>query len=185
MAAVQRYTDADFAMFESTSSAYDRNAARKVNTTAPNKQTQQPDIRLLPKKKKSLVEAKLEMHAAAKKSAKIIGFAFFFLSMFAMLLYSHLRVDEINRDISKTNAMLTQAQGENVRLNMTLDSMISLEKVEDYAKNTMGMTKVEGYQIEYVDLSGEDKVVKSGAKHAQTGEKTSILQKLKAYLKAK
>lgn len=185
MAVAQRYTDADFAMFEPASSVYDRNAARKVNTIAPNKQAQQPDIRLLPKKKKSLVDAKLEMHAAAKKSAKIICFAFFFLTMFAMLLYSHLRVDELTRDINNTNAMLTQAQGENVRLNMTLDSMISLEKVEDYAKNTLGMTKVEGYQIEYVDLSQEDQVVKSSSKKVLGDEKTSFLQKLKAYLTEK
>ena len=53
MAAVQKYSDADFAMFEPKQSAYDHNAARKVNTMEPARKTQkQPDIHLLPKQKK-------------------------------------------------------------------------------------------------------------------------------------
>ena len=183
--ATNRYSDADFALFEPAEPAFDRNAARKVQTAAPKKQAENPNIRLLPKKKKSLAEAKREMHLAAKKATKIIGFALFFLGMFAMLLYNRMRLDEIKRDVDKTNAVLTQAQGENVRLSMALDSKISLEKVEDYAKNTLGMTKVEGYQIEYIDLSGEDEVVQRGGKQQHKTNKTGVLEKLKAYLKQK
>lgn len=186
MAATQKYTDADFALFEPAGDAYNRNAARKIDNAAPKRNGQkQPDIKLLPKKKKSLAQAKREMHAAAMQGTKIVVIALCLLSMFAMLLYSRLRADEITREIDRTNAMLTQAQGENVRLNMAIDSMISLEKVEDYAKNTLGMTKVEGYQIEYIDLSGTDEVVKSGGKSTKVENEKSIFEKLKAYLQTK
>ena len=74
-------------------------------------------------------------------------------------------------------------QGENVRLNMQLDSMISLEKVENYAKDELGMTKVEGYQIEYIDLSGADTVTVSGNKSVKSLSTEGPLQKLSEYLK--
>ena len=69
-----------------------------------------------------------------------------------------------------------------MRLSMKLDSMISLEHVEEYAENTLGMTKVEGYQMEYIDLSGNDKVVLSGDKTLSADNETSLIEKLKAYL---
>ena len=125
------------------------------------------------------------MQLAAKKSLKLIGFALFFLGMFAMLLYNRLRTDELTREIDKADAVLTQAQGENVRLSMALDSMISLEHVEDYAKNNLGMTKVEGYQIEYIDLSGADEVVKNSGRPKKTKatelKSLSVTEKIKAY----
>ena len=47
---------------------------------------------------------------------------------------------------------------------MELDSAISLEKVDDYAQNVLGMVKVENYQISYIDISGGDTVTQSGGK---------------------
>ena len=69
-----------------------------------------------------------------------------------------------------------------MRLSMKRYSMISLEHVEEYAENTLGMTKVEGYQMEYIDLSGSDKVVLSGDKTLSADNETSLIEKLKAYL---
>ncbi len=104
--------------------------------------------------------------------------------MFAGLLYSRLRVDELTREIDAASANLSYAQAETVRLNMQLDSMISLEKVENYAKNDLGMTKIEGYQIEYIDLSGADSVSVSGKKTVKPTGETTLTEKLLEYLKA-
>ena len=134
------------------------------------------------KKKKTAAEAKREMQLASRKAAKILAISIFLLSMLAALLYSRLRVDELTREVNTVTSQLTEAQGENVRLSMKLDSMISLEHVEEYAENTLGMTKVEGYQMEYIDLSGSDKVVLSGDKTLSADNETSLIEKLKAYL---
>ena len=134
------------------------------------------------KKKKTAAEAKREMQLASRKAAKILAISIFLLSMLAALLYSRLRVDELTREVNTVTSRLTEAQGENVRLSMKLDSMISLEHVEEYAENTLGMTKVEGYQMEYIDLSGSDKVVLSGDKTLSADNETSLIEKLKAYL---
>ncbi len=184
MANYSKYSDADFALFESPTSAYNQNAARKIVEMPPFEQQNKPQMQLVKKKKKTVAEARREMHAGARQSAKILAIALCLLSMFAMLLYGRLRVDELTRDVNSVSAKLTDAQAENVQLNMQLDSMYSLEKVENYAKNDLGMTKVEGYQIEYIDLSGADTVTVSGSKTLSAGKETSLTEKLLEYLKA-
>lgn len=184
-----KYSNYDFSMFEPGLSSYEKNAARKIVELPPlpnNKK--QADMKLVKKKKKTVFEAKAEMRAAALRSFKALAVAVFLLSMFAALLFSKLKVDELDRKINRTQTQLTAAQAENVKLNMKLDSMISLEKVEDYAQNTLGMVKVENYQIEYIDLSGEDRVNISGGKQtsksdSNQSEKT-IFTKLLEYIGA-
>lgn len=184
MASNPKYRDADFVRFEPSASAYERGAARKIVEMPPFEQQKTPQMQLVQKKKKTVVEARREMRMNARSAAKIFVIAICLLSMFAMLLYGRLRVDELTREVNSVSAKLEEAQGENVRLNMQLDSMISLEKVENYAKNDLGMTKVEGYQIEYIDLTGADGVTVSGGKSAAPSGETSFVEKLMEYLKA-
>lgn len=183
MANYQKYSDADFARFEPRASAYSQNAAKKIVEMPPFEAQQKPQMELVRRKKKTVAEARREMRVGAQQTAKILVIAFCLLSMFAALLYSRLRVDELTREIDSANAQLSVAQGENVRLNMKLDSMISLERVEEYAKNELGMTKVEGYQIEYIDLSGADTVTVSGDKSVKSLSAESTGKKLSEYLK--
>lgn len=183
MANYQKYSDADFARFEPPASAYNRNAAHKIVEMPPFEEQKKPQMELVRRKKKTVAEARKEMRAGARQTAKILTVALCLLTMFAMLLYSRLRVDELTREIDAANAQLKVAQGENVRLNMQLDSMISLERVESYAKNELGMTKVEGYQIEYIDLSEEDTVTVSGNKTVKSLSAEDTKTKLWEYLK--
>lgn len=183
MANYQKYSDADFARFEPRASAYNQNAAKKIVEMSPFEAQNKPQMELVRRKKKTVAEARREMQMGARQTAKILVIALCLLSMFAALLYSRLRVDELTREIDAANAQLSVAQGENVRLNMKLDSMISLERVEEYAKNDLGMTKVEGYQIEYIDLSGADTVTVSGNKSVKSLSAEGIGKKLSEYLK--
>lgn len=67
---------------------------------------------------------------------------------------------------------------------MQLNSLASLDKVEDYAINKLGMVKQESYQVEYIDLAMDDKVVlANGTTPAETGENTGILDKLLSYFR--
>ncbi len=183
MANYQKYSDADFARFEPRASAYSQNAAKKIVEMPPFEAQNKPQMELVRRKKKTVAEARREMQMGARQTAKILVIALCLLSMFAALLYSRLRVDELTREIDAANAQLSVAQGENVRLNMKLDSMISLERVEEYAKNDLGMTKVEGYQIEYIDLSGADTVTVSGNKSVKSLSAEDSGKKLSEYLK--
>ena len=169
-----KYGNYDFSMFEPKSVSFDHNAARKIATLpGVGERAADSGMRLVTRKKKTTVEAKNEMRATALRAAKV--------------LYSKLRVDELDRQIAKTESNLTAAQAETVRLNMQLDSTISLEKVDDYAQNVLGMVKAENYQIEYIDLSGDDKVTVSGGKASSSDSKESksLITKLLEYIHVK
>lgn len=161
-----RYEDFDFSAFEPKQSSYERNAARKLDT-APRRSTQtkkQPEMKLVEKPKMSYAQAKANMHFASLQSAKILTISLVLLVLMSALLYGRMKVDELDRQIQNTKSELSVAQSENVRLNMKLDSMISLKNVEEYAQTNLGMVKMESHQIEYIDLSGENKANVSGSK---------------------
>lgn len=183
MANYQKYSDADFARFEPRTSAYNQSTAHKIAPMPPFEEQKKPQMELVRRKKKTVTEAKREMRVGARQTAKILVIALCLLSMFAALLYSRLRADELQREIDAANAQLKVEQGENVRLNMALDSKISLERVESYARDELGMTKIEGYQIEYIDLSGADTITVSGDKSVKSLSADSPFQKLSEYLK--
>ena len=183
MARYQKYSDADFARFEAPASAYHQNAARKL---APSpEQTSRPPMRLVERKKKTAAQARREMKIGARQAAQILAVSVFLLSMFAVLLYGRLRVDELSREVDAATVQLQEAQDANTRLNMQLDSEFSLERVEAYARDVLGMTKAEGYQIEHIDLSGEDAVVVSGDKTLSESSEDSFVGRVLEYLKSK
>lgn len=174
------YDGIDFSMFEPKQGSYERNAARKIETTVV-PVADKPKMELVNKPKKTLNQVKREMHASALQSAKIIAISIFLLSMLSALLYGRIKVDELDRQISAAETKITTAQSENVRLNMQLDSMISLKNVEEYAQTNLGMVKMESYQIEYIDLSGADKVMVSGARTLNANS-TSLYSKIMEYM---
>ncbi len=174
------YDGIDFSMFEPKQGSYEKNAARKIETVAV-PVADKPKMELVKKPKKTLNQVKREMHASALQSAKIIAISVFLLSMLSALLYGRIKVDELDRQISAAETKITTAQSENVRLNMQLDSMISLKNVEEYAQTNLGMVKMESYQIEYIDLSGADKVTVSGARTLNANS-TSLYSKIMEYM---
>jgi len=172
----------DFSDFEPVSRSYEKNAVRKIEQT-PRKvsQPKKPQLRVVRNPVKSAPQEKREMRRTALQTAKVIAVAVLLLTMLSTLLYGRFKVDELDREISNLTAEITAAQSENVRLNMKLDSVISLKNVEDYAQTRLGMVKMENHQIEYIDLSGEDKVVLSGTKSLSVDNK-SFASKLLEYI---
>ena len=84
-----------------------------------------------------------------------------------VVIYSRVQLDEINREISSIEKSITLAQSDTIKLDNQLSSMVSINKVEDYAANVLGMVKIQDYQVVYVDLSSNDSVVVANGKQAQ------------------
>lgn len=181
-----KYDDFDFSAFEPKQSSFERNAARKLDT-APKRNisyNKKPDMKLIERPRKSLMQAKSEMKHGNARALTILGVAVVLLVMISALLYGRIKVDELDRQIQRKNNELKAAQSENVRLNTTLDSMISLKNVEEYAQNNLGMVKMDNHQIEYIDLSGEDKASVSGEKTVkkESGKKSFLSSKFMEYM---
>lgn len=154
MAQYNRYESYKFEYFEpktvSTSSA-----APKIKEE-PKKA---PQLKLVQQPKPTRAQIQNEARQSAMQARKILAVACAVIIFMAMVIYSRVQLDEINREIQQVESAMKIAQSDTVRLNNSLSSVISINKVEDYALNVLGMVKVQDYQVVYVDLSGEDSVV--------------------------
>ena len=176
------YHGIDFTEFEPAQRSYDRNAVRKIEKApARRAEPSRPKLQVVKRIEKTVAQSKSDMHRTALQSAKFIMVAVLMLTLFSAVLYGRFKVDELDREISNINTEITAAQSENVRLNMQIDSVISLKNVEDYAQTQLGMVKMESHQIEYIDLSGEDRVVLSGTK-SLSADNTSFMSKMMEYI---
>ena len=107
-----------------------------------------------PQKKKKAQKKQLSP-LAVLKWATVSG-----LVMAALLavMVSNLTLNELDQQISASQNQLNVAKSEYVSLNMELESRTSLQNVEDYAVNKLGLEKIGQYQIQYVRLAQQDKV---------------------------
>ena len=99
-------------------------------------------------------------------------------------IYSRAMLVEVNEQVNAANKQLKILESEKTRLDMELESMVSLKNIEELAEN-MGLAKVEKYQVEYIDLSQGDKVVVSNeAKSVSFFDQIwQSVQKIVSYLK--
>jgi cell division protein FtsB len=58
-------------------------------------------------------------------------------------------------DLTKKQNELSVIESENISLKMKYNSMMSMDKIEEYAQSELGMVKRESYQVEYFDISDE------------------------------
>jgi len=106
--------------------------------------------------------------------------------LFALTVVNLFMISECDRLDSQIAAMENEvsiAEGETVRLNAELNSMIDTEKVIEYAETKLGMVKAESYQITYINLSEGDEFVVSGDKAVDgKGEFSTQIKELFAYI---
>ena len=126
--------------------------------------------------KKTKAQLRAESRRSRAKAIKIMCICALLFSIVAFQIYGQVRVDELDRELKSVNSDINVLDSENTRLNMQLDAIISLDKVDRYAQDVLGMVKVENYQVSYVDISSGDKVEVSGGKVHR-----SILDTIKSY----
>ena len=114
---------------------------------------------------------------------KVVVMGVAFCLCVVALLIMESKCNALDKQISSVQSELSIAQGESVRLNAELNSMISTEKIEKYAENVLGMVKAESYQISYIDLSEGDKIVVSGDRTLdENGDFAKKIKQLFAYI---
>ncbi len=93
--------------------------------------------------------------------------------MMGSLILSQLQLNELNTSLQKVNKQLSNAKSEYVQLQMAAEARASLETVEEYAANVLGMQKLSSDQIEYVRLNEGDRIEVS-----EQSSETSVWQKI-------
>ena len=141
------------ASYMNQNAAYDLD---RFAVAAPKKerQVQQPVARptLVKPQRKTQQELKAEKALNLVVAAVCVGFI-------GSNIYYRLEINELNGAIVSLDKELGEKKSENTRLNMALNSKISLENVKDYAENVLGMVKRERYQIVYFDLEEGNEII--------------------------
>lgn len=123
---------------------------------------------------------KAAVSSALKKAIACFGVLF---ALTVVNLFMIAECDKLDSQIATMENEVAIAEGETVRLNAELSSMVDTEKVIEYAENKLGMVKAESYQITYIDLSQGDEFVVSGDKEvSDEGELKTEIKSLFAYI---
>ena len=149
--------------------AYDYNRINAYGSAVPSRR-QAPQRPIDPRRqaprpkvvRRSKASIRAEQKLSRKRAIEALLVCALLFSVVAFQIYSQVKVDELNRELKTVESNIDVLKSENTRLNMELDSRISLEKVDDYAQNVLGMVKVENYQVSYIDLASSDTVEISG-----------------------
>lgn len=108
--------------------------------------------------------AKKATQASFISSMKVLACVFCVFSIICAAMYLNVRLDETASKINSVESEIEIAKSENIRLNSALEGMVSIDKIEDYAENTLGMVRLENYKITYFEADAGNHVVLSGGK---------------------
>lgn len=152
----------DFSRFERAQAAPQRSPALPQQTPArPVK---------VPEPRKTFAQRQRESIDSLRRTVKTILVSGLLLSLLGGMLYSEVRQDELTHDYRKLASQMAISQSENTRLNMELGAKLSLDKVEAYAREKLGMVKNDA-AVESINIPQDNEVLLAGGKsrHDDTG----------------
>lgn len=118
-------------------------------------------------------ELKLQAKESRLAAIKVFVCSFLLLAVLGSLIMGRVELTQLNNNKAIAIEHLEQSKSENTRLQMQLDSEISMEKIEEYAKKNLGMVKQESYQVSYFNINASDGAVltQSGKTNSKTENK--------------
>ena len=130
-----------------TNAAYDLSLFEEVE--------RQPKIEevKLPKKQKVLNMSPLKMLTLGAIIVAMVG----------ALLYSNVMLAEVTADVNAATKTLESLNNEYTRLEMELNRRMSISAIEEYATETLNMSKIEQYQVEMISINNNDEVIVTAA----------------------
>lgn len=140
------------------------------------KQEKKPQIRVIKGKKAQRVN-RMAM-------VKIFFAAVIVIGITSLMIVNRVALTEIGEEINAANEDLQILQSENTRLNVELEEKMSLDNIEEKAVNELGLTKMNNYQVQYLNLTQEDKIELTNPKSSGNIFDTiaGLFDKIKEYL---
>ncbi len=136
----------DLDLFDVQKSSY-------VPQEAPEKRIRKP--KLLDKKPVSRAEVISEARESRIAAIKACAFALAAFFIIGSLIFCRVEVTNLQVKLTEAKNNLSIAQSENISLQMKYNSLMAIDKVEEYAQSKLGMVKRESYQIDYFDISDD------------------------------
>ncbi|MEE0981633.1 MAG: hypothetical protein U0K91_08100 [Acutalibacteraceae bacterium] len=136
----------DLDLFDVQKNAY-------VPQETPKKRIQKP--KLLETKPVSRMQTAQEARESTKMAIRACAFALTMFLTIGAIIVCHVQLTNLQIDLTKKQNELSVVESENISLKMKYNSMMSMDKIEEYAQSELGMVKRESYQVEYFDISNE------------------------------
>lgn len=83
------------------------------------------------------------------------------VALLSLAIYNNIVMVELGDQLSDAKARLDALQSEAVQLKSKLENQSSVQNIESYATESLGMGKVEKYQITYLNLAGEGSIYRT------------------------
>ncbi len=141
----------DLDLFDNTKNGYTPVERKK-------KKIQMPEV--ISSKPISFEQAQTEIKASRIAALRAGVIAIVALLILGSLIYSRVMLTNCQAELADQKSELKIAQSENVRLQMQFNSLMSMDKIEEYAQTKLGLVKRESYQVRYFDMSEDDTVQK-------------------------
>ncbi len=149
---------------------YEGNAARAINEVPAREPRRKPKHAQTSKQRERLIRLTEKQIRAARfsgvnpvkafSSAALVVIAF--VLVFEVIL-ANVKLNEVSTQINSAQTELAELQGTEIQLQMKESMGTTGTQLEDYAKNTLGMTKVKNDQIIYVNLNdGDTAIIEDG-----------------------
>lgn len=167
----RRYRNDDAPRSRSTrSNLYDGTAVRMPEEVPVRERRRRPKHAQTSKQREKLIRMTEKQIRAARfagvnpvkafSSAALVVIAF--VLVFEVIL-ANVKLNEVSTQINSAQTELAQLKGTEIQLTMQESMGTTGTQLEDYAKNTLGMTKVKNDQIIYVNLNdGDTAIIEDG-----------------------
>ena len=68
------------------------------------------------------------------------------------MLFTYAVKNEYTRQIANLKTELSREVNQNICTNAELEALVTIEQIEDYAVNKLGMVKLQSDQVRYIDV---------------------------------
>lgn len=109
------------------------------------------------KKENVLIKAQTKF-SLGRKIANIISVAAL-LTLIIAVVATNAAITTASTEIADVQEEIVLLQSEKSYLDFTLESRMTLDQIESYAENQLGMVKMDASQKKYVELENENKIV--------------------------
>ncbi|MCH5316977.1 MAG: hypothetical protein J1E05_03280 [Eubacterium sp.] len=131
-----------------------RSSAAPKYAPAPERERRQRPLTVVSgnEKLKSKSELLSDQHRVFRQAFTTVLVLALAVSMLFAMLFTYALKNEYTREIAALKTELTREINQNICTNAELDALVTIDQIEDYAVNKLGMVKLQADQIRYIDV---------------------------------
>ncbi|MEG1447820.1 MAG: cell division protein FtsL [Oscillospiraceae bacterium] len=158
---------------------YKSNAAFNISRQAENQVQYTPKIRVIESKKKDVAPSVLTRFELFKMFMALACV----VSIVVVMINFRVKLTELTGEISNQMTVLSALEIEQEGIISELNAADKLSHIENYAKDNLGMSKLESYQVRYITPETNDIISIGGGEPTFVDKVKNFINDFVAYIK--